>query len=123
MPFWMKRVILDILPKLLMIERPLQKNSNIEKNRFKIIMPCIKRSFFPSNLSKDEENEEESTKNLRKSASFRSLNQDSTEASNSHYPKSIVDALNGIEYINTQMKIESDEAREIDDWKYASMVN
>jgi hypothetical protein len=113
MPFWMKRVILDILPKLLMIERPLQKNSKIEKSRFKCILPCIKRSFFPSNLANNDENEEESTNNLGKSGSFRSLNQESTEATKSHYPKSIVDALNGIEYINTQMKIESEEARVI----------
>ena len=113
MPFWMKRVILDILPKLLMIERPVQNNSNVEKNRFKILMPCIKRSFFSSSLKKNEENDEESTQNLRKTTSSRSLNQDSTEVSKSHYPKNIVDALNGIEYINSQMKIESDEARVI----------
>ena len=119
MPFWMKRVILDILPKLLMIERPAQKNSNVEKNRFKNLMPCIKNSFFPSKLvNKTDENDEEdpsSPKNLRKSVSFKSLNHESNtdEQPKSQYPKNILDALNGIEYINTQMKIESEEARVI----------
>ena len=111
MPFWMKRVILEILPKMLMIERP-KETHRANKNRFKI-MPCLKSSVLTSSFNEkiDEYDCERSMAKLKKSVSFRSLNNDDGSQERNKYPKNIVEALHGIQYINSQMKKESEERR------------
>jgi nicotinic acetylcholine receptor len=139
MPRWMKRIFIDILPKILMIERPkvpLQTTQyNLLEEKIKkqpflplynerngLASPILEREIHPDNL----------VLKLRKNASFKSLasndsgcnnnNSNNNNISSAKYPKSIVAALQGIRYINKQMKKDSEERKEIDDWKYVSMV-
>jgi hypothetical protein len=57
-----------------------------------------------------------SIEKLKKSVSFKSLdtmeNDEAaglSQSAQNHYPESIIDALNGIDYINSQMRKESEE--------------
>lgn len=116
MPFWMKRVIIDTLPKLLMIERPKKQSGLIEKYTLNDVMPCVNTTNSLNSNILDKINEkiesEKSLERLKKSVSFKSLDNASNEndfTQNRSYPESIIDALNGIDYINSQMRKESDE--------------
>lgn len=90
MPVWMKRLFIDILPKLLFIQRP---NSKLP-------------SCFPHESIYD---------NLK-------LQETSQTSVKRKFPINIQQALNGIRYINEKMIQENSERKEIDDWKYVSMV-
>lgn len=109
MPFWMKRVFIEILPKLLMIERP-KMNSNLsEKNGIRDYVPCLNSETFTTSLAGQSC---ESDKNLDKAISLKSLKSLNTEIyQSSPYPRSIVDAFHGIKYINNQMRKESEERK------------
>jgi nicotinic acetylcholine receptor len=110
MPYWMKRVFIDILPKLLMIQRPqISANSLSEKNGLRNLVPCLSSSLYSSSLNENSVDSEKFVYQARKSLSFKSLDSDSLDRN--QYPKSINDAFRGIRYISHQMKIESEERK------------
>lgn len=104
MPFWMRRVFIDILPKMLMIQRP--------------YVPVSKEYIVGRSYCSVTEIEN-SRKNLecsggggsmKKNVSYsRSLNKEMAESESSRYPKNILDALHGIQYIKAKMKEDSNE--------------
>jgi hypothetical protein len=138
MPRWMKRLFIDIMPKLLMIERPkipasestgvetsgLVDYSQLEeKVKSRPFMPYFNTNtaaavaaspLVDANIESDN-----LLLRLKKNMSFRSFNSSNElnvgQSSGNKYPKSIMDALRGIKYINTQMKKDSDERKVIDD--------
>ncbi|CAF1101015.1 unnamed protein product, partial [Brachionus calyciflorus] len=90
MPFWMKRLFIEILPKLLMIERPMMaRNSYDETLKLKNYVPC----FDTSNLM-GENNEELNSDLKRKFSKQKSVSVKSLESNEkSNYPKNISDAF------------------------------
>lgn len=115
MPHWMKRVFIDILPKLLMIQRPQRWASSIEeKNGLRNLVPCLNSSLYSSSLIAAENSIVDSEKfinMMRKSISFKSLDnsENGKRSINYKYPKNISDALEGIRYINGQINKEFGE--------------
>jgi nicotinic acetylcholine receptor len=105
MPYWMKRLFLNILPKMLMIERPIDKEKSKGLNIKKYELILTKNGINEINDSIPQQQK-----------AFK--NDDDLKS----YPQSIRDALNGLNYINKRMKKDNLDRKEIDDWKYASMV-
>jgi nicotinic acetylcholine receptor, invertebrate len=140
MPFWMKRVFIQILPKMLMIERP--KNPVLRRPSKQNAINKMNKSLFQPR------NQMDSSYSMFKTAFVEKMNMMESSSANMMasdleraqikldsitskfkdkfqqkiYPPSIRSALKGIQYINLQMKKENIEREEIDDWKYASMV-
>jgi len=108
MPYWMKWIVIDQLPKALFIQRPLAPvKSNIGKeetsqsNKTSLYKPYILQKF-------------ESVDKSIKLTSNRSLDVNSIRGElkeEIQYPNSIMEALNGIKYINVQMKKDSEEKK------------
>lgn len=104
MPFWMKRVFVDILPKMLMIERPAaaahkdrifgrgkKMLSRIEKYGVEHLKAGLKIKKAKPLLAKHVLGHEVTVSEVRQ------------------YPKSILDALHGIQYIKAKMKEDRNE--------------
>lgn len=110
MPFWMKRLFIEILPKLLMIERPDMVNNNIDEGmKFKKLVPCFKANGLAGSCAEEKFSDLERNFSKQKSESVKSL--DSGLNDKTIYPEKVADALNGIRYINKQMKKESSERK------------
>jgi hypothetical protein len=102
MPRWMKVVVIEILPKILRIQRPLVALSIKKEDKMTYNKTSLYKSFLLENIGNDR-------KKLKKVNSTRSLNESLND--NIHYPNSIIEALNGIKYINVQMKKDSTEKK------------
>jgi nicotinic acetylcholine receptor len=112
MSTWMKRLILEILPKILMIERPaedthlldIKSNKKCKETKSKNTISCLNESNnMHSSYSFDRKESDSTFENLKKVLLKRNISESKI------YPKNILDALNGIEYINDQMKKEFQE--------------
>ena len=115
MPYWMRRVFIDILPRMLKIERP-----NAEKN-FMTSSSNYKRmdslsNTLRSSISIDYSNRNSITypkvsllkdESYYRDSFYNHINNSKYEKSN--YPLSISKALNGIGYINKRMRKENDD--------------
>ena len=108
MPNWMKRVVIEMLPRVVRIQRPLApvktKSLKEEAN------PLIKTSLYKPYILEKLESVDKSIK----LASSRSLDTHSIRNESKEkiqYPNSILEALNGIKYINVQMKKDSEEKK------------
>jgi hypothetical protein len=122
MPFWMKRVFIDILPKMLMIERPVKCNLNNKHGIKNLVVPVVnpqQLSYSKSPLDRLVEAESsfetraaleryKETATVPPLGSFRSFYREGS-LKDRKYPRSIMDALHGIKYINSQMKKENNE--------------
>lgn len=107
MPFWMKRLFIEILPKLLFIERP---DTHLDEGvKLKKFVPCFNSNGLAGSCGEDQFSDLDQNFNKQKSESVKSLNSSLNEKKN--YPKKITDAFNGISYINDQMKKESCERK------------
>lgn len=112
MPRWMKRLVIDILPKILMIQRPKipvkkkESESNSKSAFYKTYMLERLESAEPDDIDVQEMKKSFSTKSLNND----SINEDKSQEQN-QYPKSILEALSGIKYINVQMKKDSTEKK------------
>jgi hypothetical protein len=134
MPRWMKRIFIDILPKILMIERPtiIHKPMNYDlESKYNSKMNLSQKHMLNLSNSKqllsnnnnssamfdtNHESSDDLLLKLGQKFSFRrfenSCEPTAAAASNAKkYPKSITDALKGIRYINKQMKKDSDERK------------
>jgi hypothetical protein len=98
----MKVVVIEILPKILRIQRPLVALSIKKEDKMTYNKTSLYKSFLLENIGNDR-------KKLKKVNSTRSLNESLND--NIHYPNSIIEALNGIKYINVQMKKDSTEKK------------
>lgn len=112
MPRWMKRLVIDILPKILMIQRPKipvkkkESESNSKSAFYKTYMLERLESAEPDDIDVQDMKKSFSTKSLNND----SINEDKSQEQN-QYPKSILEALSGIKYINVQMKKDSTEKK------------
>jgi nicotinic acetylcholine receptor, invertebrate len=113
MPYWMRRVFIDILPRMLKIERP-----NAEKNA---MTSNYKRMDSLSNTLRSSISIDYSNRNsisypkvslLKDESSYRDSFYNhitNSKYEKSNYPLSISKALNGIGYINKRMRKENDD--------------
>lgn len=109
MPFWMKRLFIEILPKLLLIERPEIDYEHLNKEvTFKKCIPCFNSNGLPG--VDDRSSDLDRHLNRTKSESLKSVDSNIFK-SKTMYPKKIIDALNGIRYLDKQMKKERDERK------------
>jgi hypothetical protein len=90
MPAWMKKLFIEILPKILMIERPIE----------------IKISYYGNGLIREINDDNEEKSLLKKKLGNQPLKQ-----MKKAFPKSIVTALKGLEYISSQMVKENIEQK------------
>lgn len=106
MPNWMRRVVIDVLPSILRIQRP--KISDDSKLNNESESFHSKSSYYKSYMiEKLDEPESLLSQKLKKAYSTKSLNNplsQNNKTDQNQYPKSILEALNGIKYINVQMK-------------------
>ena len=89
MPKWMKRVFIDTLPQILMIERPIETKLNHVRHSVK---------------TSDREYRELRSKLLNDGVSRQNLKQNQKK-----FPPSIVTALEGLQYISEQMEKDQNE--------------
>jgi nicotinic acetylcholine receptor, invertebrate len=101
MPVWMRRVLIDILPKFLMIERPkeAQKQSNAyngsgskESSEFKVRLCQSGASFQLKPFGKEQQEKKIN------------LNSSSINRKSNRLPTSILNALSGVHYIHSRIK-------------------
>ena len=92
MPVWMKKLFIDILPKILMIERPMEIKIQYHGNGL------IKEINHKGNIFEEkfliEKFVSEPQKQYKKK-----------------FPKNIITALNGLQYISKQMEKENNEQK------------
>ena len=93
MPYWMKRLFLNILPKMLMIERPIDKETKIDFQKYHLVMS----NYGGSEVKKESKTSEELDLKLCENK----------------YPPSIMEALKGLQYINRRMKKENQDRKVI----------
>ena len=93
MPFWMKRVFIDILPKMLMIERPDLAVDLADSREKSFLLAEQENSFESRHLA----------------AKCVQIKEHTNETIN--YPKNIVNALQGIQYIKMKLKQDSSERK------------
>ena len=102
MPNWMKRVFIDVLPNILRIQRPKITDDLIYNDTESL---HSKSSYFKSYMLEKLDEPENFGQNLKKTNSSKSINnQLNSKQESNQYPQSIMEALNGIKYINVQMK-------------------
>lgn len=111
MPFWMKRLFIEILPKLLLIERPDINYERLDKEvKLKKCIPCFNSNCLCGICAQDSSRGFD-PRFRTKSVSLRSADSNIIINTKTIYPKKITDALNGIRYLDNQMKKERDERK------------
>ena len=112
MPFWMKRVLIDILPKMLMIQRPtIHVSDSIADKKKKKLVSCMNSSIYTNSIAERIDSIDKPILKMNRINSSKSLNHSLNE--DSRYPMRILEALYGVKYINGQLKKESSDRKVI----------
>ena len=94
MPYWMKRLFLNILPKMLMIERPIDKENKANSlQKYQLILSNNGSEIIDKNPQKTETDDVSLKLNHKK------------------YPPCIREALDGLQYINKRMKKDNQDRK------------
>jgi nicotinic acetylcholine receptor, invertebrate len=143
MPIWMRRVFIEILPKMLRIEKPINKKKREESST--TLSPASRMNIhseetydFPikkSNLKQTNQTIQVMfqsgrqalipVKSSLKIPSYNEIKNNQIACASQlkcQIPPNITSALLGVKYIRDCIKKEDDERKVMEDWKYVAMV-